>query len=116
MNIDEMFSECYYKPQQSKELISKINVSIRNIKNSISIKKLFTVYFTSGSQKINNFPLSCYNTDIFSVLEEKLINEKPELRHKNIYFLSGGNIINTSKTLEENKIKDEDKILIYENE
>ena len=77
MNIDEMFSECYYNPQKSNELMSKLNISIQKIKCSIRNKKLITVYFTSGSQKIINFPLSCYNTDIFSILEEKLINEKP---------------------------------------
>ena len=47
---------------------------------------------------------------------EKLFKEKPEFKHKNLHFLAGGNLLDLSLTLEQNKIKDKDLILIYENE
>ena len=104
ITTEGMFLECPYNPLKPPEPPSKVN------------KTIITVYFTEGSQDFINFPLSCYNTDIFSILEEKLINEKPELKHKSLYFLSGGKVIETSLTLEQNKIKDKDLIIIYENE
>ena len=114
IKIDEMFSECYYSLQPIKELLTEINKTILNKKPAEQNKKLITVYFTSGSQEIQNFPLSCYNTDTFSVLIEKLIAEKPDLKHKNLHFLSGGKLLDSSLTLDQNKIKDKDSILLYE--
>ena len=108
LNKEEMFSEC---PYDSKIVVAKAPPPPLN-----NNKKLITVYFTSSSQDILNFPLSSYNTDTFSTLEEKLYNEKPELKHLNVYFLSGGRKLESSLTLEQNKIKDKDTILIYENE
>ena len=52
------------------------------------------------------------NTDLFSAIEEKLYIGNPELRSKNIYFCANGNIIDRNATLEKNKIKYGDQILI----
>jgi len=111
-----MFSECNFEFKNNNELLSILNQSFLNTQTMNQIKKLITVYFTSSSQHIINFPLSIYNTDAFSVLEDKLYLEKPELKHKNLYFLSGGKKIDSALSLEQNKIKDKDSILIYENE
>ena len=110
-NIIEMFSDCYSLKMNNK-VISDLNKSIQKMEPVSKVKKLITVIFNSSSQHIMRFPLSCYNTDPFSVLEEKLYNEKPELKHQNVLFLSGGKLINTSLTLDQNKIKDQDVILI----
>ena len=114
INIDEMFSECYYSLKQNNELFAEWNKTTQNLKQINQNKKLITVYFSSSSQEIINFPLSCYNTDTFSVLIEKLIAEKPDLKHKNLHFLSGGKLLDSSLTLDQNKIKDKDSILLYE--
>ena len=110
-NMIEMFSDCFVL-NNNNQLVSSLNKSIQNIEQVNQEKKLITVIFNSSSQHIKQFPLSCYNTDPFSVLEEKLYLEKPELKHKNVLFLSGGKVIITSQTLEQNKIKDQDVILI----
>ena len=52
------------------------------------------------------------NKDLFSAIEEKLYIHNPELRRKNIYFCANGNIIDRKATLEKNKIKNGDQILI----
>ena len=117
VNIDEMFTDCNELKKINSGVTYQLNESIQNVQpvNQSRIKKLITVYFTSSSQHIQNFPLSSYNTDIFSILEEKLYNEKPELKHMHVYFLSNGKLIDTSLSLEQNNIKENDAILIQEN-
>ena len=110
-----MFSDCF-ELKKNKALFVQINKSFSYKEPVNQVKKLITVYFTSSSQRILNYPLSSYNTDAFSIIEEKLYIEKPELKHKQVYFLSNGKIIDNSLTLEQNKIKDNDAILIQEND
>ena len=59
--------------------------------------------FRSTDQNIN-YPISCKKSDIFSNVEEKLYNDFPELRGKNIVFIANGNVISKTVTLEENNI------------
>ena len=58
--------------------------------------------------------ITCKIIDNFSVHEEKLYNDFPDLKNKNIIFLAKGGIINRSATLEENKIKNDTTIQIQE--
>ena len=60
------------------------------------------------------YPITYKNSDIFSKLEEKLYLEYPDLKNKNIYFIANGNIINRTFTVEKNKIKNGNTILIKE--
>ena len=72
--------------------------------------------FLSGNQHIN-YSISCYNTDIFSVIEEELYQKFPKLKLYDVIFLCAGNTVNSSLTLEENKIKDNNTIMIvYDDE
>ena len=104
--MDNMFLDC-------KELDYII---ISNNKISIDINKFLSkfniaVIFTSDDQKIN-FPVSCSLFDKFTTIEEKLFNNFPELKTKNFYYLVNGGIIDKNLTLEQNKIKNSDTILI----
>ena len=82
--------------------------------NPEKIKKdICIIQFISGDQTVN-LPITCKITDKFSVLEEKLYKDFPDLKNKNIIFLAKGNIINRKKTLEENKIKNDTTIQIQE--
>ena len=58
-------------------------------------------------------PITCKGRDKFSVLEEKLYADFPDLKNKNIIFLAKGNVINRAATLEENKIKNDTTIQIH---
>ena len=69
------------------------------------------VNFRSSDQTIN-YPIAGKNSDKFSILEEKLKCEYPELKNKSIYFIANGNIIDRDATLEQNKIKSGSAILI----
>ena len=74
-------------------------------------EKPIAVNFSSLDQKIH-FPMVCYNTDIFSSVVNKLCIEFPELKHKNILFIHNGDVKNTSITIEQNKIKNGENILL----
>ena len=74
-------------------------------------EKPIAVNFYSLDQKIH-FPMVCYNTDIFSSVVNKLCIEFPELKKKNIFFIHNGDVKNTSATIEQNKIKNGENILI----
>ena len=82
--------------------------------NPEKIKKdICIIQFISGDQHINMF-ITCKVTDNFSVFEDKLYTDFPDLKNKDIIFLAKGNIMNRSATLEENKIKNDTTILIQE--
>jgi hypothetical protein len=129
--MKEMFDDCY----ELKNLdLNKYNFLINNndIINQSNDKKekhidkkkidetsekpkqlvtLITVYLTSTDQNIN-CTLSCYNTDNFLTLEEKLYLKFPELRNRVPIFLCNGRVINKSNSLESNEIKNDNHILI----
>ena len=107
----EMFSDCF-SLKNNDRLLSQLNNSIQNIEYLHTEKKLITVFFNSSSQRIKNFPITCYNTDPFSSIEEKLYLQDPTLKQKDLIYLSGGKVIIRTQTLEQNKIKDKDVILI----
>ena len=52
----------------------------------------------------------------FPQSKKKLCLKFAELKNKKIFFLSNGNILKKKLTLEQNKIKDGDQILICINE
>jgi len=70
-------------------------------------EKLITIKFTSIDQNIN-FETIVKNTDNFSKLENFLYEKYPQYKDTENYFLVNGNKLNKHRTLEENKIKDND--------
>ena len=75
-------------------------------------KKQITITFTSLNQKINNYLVTCYNTDIFETIKEKIFNIYSEFKHKEIYFICGGKVVNEKVSFAENVIKDSIGILV----
>ena len=142
-NITEMFQEC---DELEYLNLSKFNSSInRNYNNRLKNKldeerdknlklvkelenekkkvetltkiteKLIAVNFRTSDQIIN-YPIPGKSSDKFSTLLEKLYEEYPELKKKNIFFLANGNVINVSTTIEENKITSGTTIIIQYNQ
>ena len=101
------------KMNNNSQEIEILNEENQNLKREINIT--IAINFMSITQNIN-FPISCKITDNFNIIEEKLFLEYPELKNKNLNYLSNGNIINRYETLENNSIKNGDAILIDENE
>ena len=77
-------------------------------------EKVISVNFVSqGNQDIFNYSLPCKNTDLFVRLEEKLYNEYPQFKNFETYFEVRTKRIKRFKTLDENKIKNEDVINVF---
>ena len=65
-------------------------------------------------QTVNYRSVMCKSTDTFSIIENIIYDEYKELKRNDYYFLANGNVINKSKTLEQNKIRDKDVITMIE--
>ena len=99
--IEGMFEEC--RVLIKKDLIPQF-------KQGEIIEKII-VNFISVDQNIQ-CQISCYINEIFSTIEEKLCLKFPELRENETFFLVNGIKINKALTLAENKIKNENTIVI----
>lgn len=98
-----------------KKIESKDN-EINKLKTAIPFElkegeELLTVIFISSDQKIHH-SFICKNTEIFSLVEKRLYEVYPNYEESENYFLIGGNKIKKTKTLEENKIKNSDVIMV----
>ena len=107
-NIYGVFKNCYeldYLTISNNKIITDNKKLIAKYQNSISI-----MFFISD--KNIHYPIPCNEFDTFSKIEIRLFEEFPELKSKNIYYLANGNTVNKTLTLEENKIKNGNTILI----
>ena len=71
------------------------------------------INFISCEPKID-YIISCYDSNLFSTIEQKFYNKFPDLKEKNVLFQLDGNKIDKTLSLEQNNIKDETIILINE--
>ena len=104
----EIYEELQKKDKQIQELkdiISRYPIELSKD------EKLMTLIFISYEQRIH-YSIICKNTDLFSKVEKSLYNEFPEYEENENYFTVNGIKINRHKTLEENKIKNNDIITL----
>jgi len=89
--------------------IKELEKEIEKYKNYCLLpgEKLITIKFIS-TDKIINFETFAKNTDFFSKLECSLYEKYPKYKDSENYFLVNGKKLNRHRTLEENKIKDND--------
>ena len=80
-------------------------------------EKILAVNFVSmGNQDIGHYNLICKNVDLFVNLEARLYKDFPKFKDFNTFFTVNGRAIKRFKTVEENKIKNNDVISIFINE
>ena len=101
--------------QQQINYINEIS-NLRNQLNNknkdgyVNFNNIMVVHFISGDGKINQ-GIKCLPTDTFAQVEEKLYQIYDEYRDNyNNTFLARGNVIKRFKTMNENNIKNGDKI------
>ena len=108
------------KIKKLEEIIASLNSQINDLKNNTNKDKITNInsgeeivalFFTSSNQDIHR-PISCKNTDTFVKIEEKIYNEYPQYKDYNTYLTVNGNVIKRFKTIDENKIKDGNTIII----
>ena len=76
-------------------------------------KIISVLFMTQGNQDIINYAMACRTTDLFASLEERLYKDFPKYRNVDKTFMVNTNRIFSDKTLEENKIKNNDIIHIF---
>ncbi len=74
-------------------------------------EKILSIQFKSIDHVVD-LCVPCKNTDIFVHLEEQLYERYPEYKETNNFFTCNGDVIKRFKSLEENGIKNSDKILL----
>ena len=92
------------------------NLQLNNNRNEyININEILNIKFKSIDQKVD-MPIICQKDDKFVIIEEKLYDKYPELKDFNTYFTVNGRTIKRFKSMSENDIRNNDKILlnIYE--
>ena len=77
-------------------------------------EKLISIKFISGNQDID-FTVIAKNTDVFSTIEKMLYDKYPKYLESENYFLVNAIKINKQKTLEQNKIKNNDVLTLQIN-
>ena len=93
--------------------IKNLNEKNNQIIKSETKEQNFKLFFnTQENQDIQNYEISCNNTDLFVRLEEKLYNEFPKYRNYQTYFKNNSSTILRFKTLEENQIQNNSKIFL----
>ena len=108
-NYNELQNLINLKNNEIEELKSNPN-EIKFIKPG---ERIYSINFISVDQKIINYSIACKNTDVFVRLEEKLYEDYPEYKDKETYFMKSGDKIKRFKKLDENKIKNNDVIMLY---
>ena len=99
---------------QINDLTNQINnLQLNNNKNKIKfgLDEIVTVLIQSVDQRVNT-PLSIPKSELFVRLEEQLYEEYPEYKEFDVYFTVKGDKIKRFKSIEENKLKNKDKILL----
>ena len=92
----------------------EIKLNENKIKSTISIEiksdeKITSVIFNSLDENIL-YSIICKNTDNFKEIEKKFYEKYPEYKNTKNCFISNGKKIDSSKNLDENKIKNSDII------
>ena len=98
--------------KQKDSEIDRLKKEMIDLKNNLINKSdMMCVHFSSSNGEIN-YSIPCVNSDIFEEIERKLYKEYPKYRETNNIFLYNGSSINRLKTIEENKIKSGELILL----
>ena len=129
-NEDKRIKEEKYKLEinELKLALTNKNNEINNLNNEmknlqlncnkkilVDINELLTIQIKSIDQRVDR-SFICQKNDIFVRFEEKLYDEYPEFKDLNTYFTVNGRTVKRFRSMLENNIRDNDKILlnIYE--
>ena len=104
----------------NNKLLLETNNKYKNIVNALKSsipfelsgnEKLISIIFQSANQEIN-YPIICKTNQKFNEVENLLYDKFPKYKKSENYFLLGGAKINRSLTIDENKIKNGDIIIM----
>ena len=106
---EELFKSILEKDKEIKELRIKLSRYPFELKEG---EKLMTLNFQSFDENLKSYSIICKNTDIFNNIEKKLYENHKEYYDTENYFTVNGNRIHKLKSLDENKINNNDIIIL----
>ena len=86
-------------------------LKLEDMKQFVDFNNIMVINFISGDGNINE-GIKCLKTDTFAQVEEQLYKIYDKYRKTNNTFMFGGKTVFRFKTIEENKIKDGEKIIM----
>ena len=101
-DIKELLDDNFFKFEGLK---------LEDMKSFVDFNNIMVINFISGDGNINQ-GIKCLKTDTFAQVEEQLYKIYDNYRESNNSFLFGGKTVLRFKTIEENKIKDGEKIMM----
>ena len=104
----DLYRKLYSKDEEIKELKIKLQ---RFPFELLENEKLYSINFISVSQELKH-SIICKNTDIFTTIENKLYEKYPNFRRTENFFMVNGKKVEKYRSLDENKIKDNDVITL----
>ena len=109
-NLNKKIKEIIYNDKIKENIIKELENEIKLFRTYYkfsSNEKLISIKFISTNQEIN-LTVITKNTDDFTNIEKILYKKYPKYKDSENYFLVNGNKINRHRTLEENKIRNND--------
>ena len=107
--INNFISDINNISRKDSEFNKLKSQSDNNRNNNVNLNDIVCVNFISSDKKVH-FAISCLKTETFAEVEEKLYKQYPQYRETNNNFIANGTPVLRFKTIDENKIKDGDKI------
>ena len=114
--IKSLQSDLNEKITELTNLRNQLNSSNNNnssgLENCKPGEKIIVAHFKSIDENVD-YPIACKNTDIFDKIVEKLYKIFPNYKeYRNTFFTVNGTMVKRFKSMEDNKIKNGDKIIL----
>jgi len=109
----EKLNKIMLESKEKEKKIKKYELKISQFHFEFSpAEKIISIIFTSFDENIIS-SFICKNTDIFNFIENKFYEKYSQYRGLDNNFISNGRPIDKNKSLDENKIKNNDIITIF---
>ena len=105
---DKLLEKLFESEKEIKEIKSKLSRFPFELNEG---EKMLCLIFTSCDQKLH-YPIICKNSEQFNIVENRLYEKFSEYKEYENYFTFNGNKVNKYLTIEENKIRYGDNILL----
>ena len=111
--LNQIISESKEQKNKNEKIIKEYELKISQFPFKFSPgEKIISIIFISFDQNIIS-SFICKNTDIFIFLENKFYEKYSEYKGLDNIFISNGRKINKDKSLDDNNIKNNDIITIF---
>ena len=112
-NISDLLNQMNSVLKEKEEIIKKYELKISHFPFDFSPgEKIMSIIFISSDQNIIS-SFICKSTDIFNILENKFYEKYSEYKDLDNIFILNGRKINKNRSIDENKINNNDIITIF---